>query len=392
MKFFVQDSSSLEHIFAGYEELFDEVSDLDSEIMISRGSAFLWQNLKRLYGNPSSLAVERLVLSLYDCFLEHIQIEKSLVLENFESQALYFPVREQAFKTRELSDPFDVELKSISDLSQSVFQRSKNETRLLQPCRDSLRVFYDRESICRVMSGVHHSLFEAYYIDSISLDKGLAQQVCLQIAEAVKLIESSAPEYAAEISEYVEWYVPLKFDDIDTHHSFTSAQLSGVVFLSLAKNTVRMAEAIVHESGHMLLNMMTDVTPIVLNDDSETYYSPWRQDPRPISGLIHALFVFSRVHLFLSKTNGEKFDSEDIESRKVLILHRLKLGLSQIKQELLTEAGINLVDQISTYVDRKLEDLPVEKRKPSSCIQEHISNWLASNPSLTIVGSGLHGS
>jgi len=44
-------------------------------------------------------------------------------------------------------------------------------------------------------------------------------------------------------------------------------------------------EAIIHESSHNKLNLISHFDKIVLNDYNTEYYSPYRPDPRHIWGI-----------------------------------------------------------------------------------------------------------
>ena len=46
-----------------------------------------------------------------------------------------------------------------------------------------------------------------------------------------------------------------------------------------------------HELHHMKLNLLMDSVPLYRRGSGELFYSPWRDDPRPLSGLIHGLFA-----------------------------------------------------------------------------------------------------
>jgi HEXXH motif-containing protein len=57
----------------------------------------------------------------------------------------------------------------------------------------------------------------------------------------------------------------------------------------------RLAEAILHESMHLQLSMIEREVPLIA-EDLECAYSPWKHEVRPISGLLHGLYVFAVIH------------------------------------------------------------------------------------------------
>jgi HEXXH motif-containing protein len=59
---------------------------------------------------------------------------------------------------------------------------------------------------------------------------------------------------------------------------------------------VRVAEAIVHEAMHLNLTFFESEVALVACDVS--LYSPWKDDPRPASGVLHGLYVFGCLCCF----------------------------------------------------------------------------------------------
>lgn len=86
--------------------------------------------------------------------------------------------------------------------------------------------------------------------------------------------------------------------DHDVSHS--SPQLPFSVFVSIPEPTerdanMRVAESLIHESMHLQLSLLDTVEPLV--GTSGTYgYSPWKQELRPVEGLLHGIYVFAVIH------------------------------------------------------------------------------------------------
>jgi HEXXH motif-containing protein len=57
---------------------------------------------------------------------------------------------------------------------------------------------------------------------------------------------------------------------------------------------LKLAEAIVHEYFHNELFLHQESAELFDTRD-ELYYSPWRDDARPLNGLFHGAFVFTAV-------------------------------------------------------------------------------------------------
>ena len=78
---------------------------------------------------------------------------------------------------------------------------------------------------------------------------------------------------------------------------------------------------IVHEYSHNLLFGIARDEPLVLNDPSETYSSPLRDDARPIDGIYHAAFVSAREALAMRQIAAglEPRDEEDAALRSYVL-------------------------------------------------------------------------
>ena len=58
---------------------------------------------------------------------------------------------------------------------------------------------------------------------------------------------------------------------------------------------LRVAEGVIHEAMHLALTLLEKDRPLVRSPAAEMA-SPWRDEPRPVGGVLHGLFVFSCLH------------------------------------------------------------------------------------------------
>jgi hypothetical protein len=87
-------------------------------------------------------------------------------------------------------------------------------------------------------------------------------------------------------------------DEIDTSYSHPEIPFS--IFISLCRNNsltsnLRVAESILHEAMHLKLTLIEKHVDLINPNSSETFYSPWRYEQRPIRGVLHGLFVFRSI-------------------------------------------------------------------------------------------------
>lgn len=129
----------------------------------------------------------------------------------------------------------------------------------------------------------------------------------------------------------------------DVSHS--DPELPFSIFISLPQpgetdGVPRLAEAILHESMHLQLTMIELQVPLIAHD-LEGAYSPWKREVRPISGLLHGLYVFAVIHQVCERLAGSQDDwiryghrrRAEIEKEVATVPARPR-GLSPIGSEL----------------------------------------------------------
>ena len=94
----------------------------------------------------------------------------------------------------------------------------------------------------------------------------------------------------------------------DVSHS--SPELPFSIFVSVPgpgdKNrTLRLAESILHESMHLQLTLIDRFDPII-SERPSSEYSPWKKEIRPVSGLLHGLYVFAVIFQVLDSIQNSK--------------------------------------------------------------------------------------
>ena len=77
--------------------------------------------------------------------------------------------------------------------------------------------------------------------------------------------------------------------------SSTSRETFGCVALSTPPDASTLAITLTHETQHAKLSALLDIVPLTLPDDGSRHYAPWREDPRPVSGLLQGAYAFLGV-------------------------------------------------------------------------------------------------
>jgi uncharacterized protein len=142
--------------------------------------------------------------------------------------------------------------------------------------------------------------------------------------------------------------------------SFSDDAVPGALYVSIRQgermiSPYDLADSLIHEHRHQKLYLLQSLIPLVIKD-SPLVPSPWRDDLRPPSGLLHAVFVFTPllefwVSIFQDEVSGIGFINKDKARENVRIIKsRLTEAFLTLKNTKLTETGSSLVAQLEKVV------------------------------------------
>lgn len=231
----------------------------------------------------------------------------------------------------------------------------------------------------------HRSLFEDAYIDSIVPNTPRVDVLARLIGKSLEMITAADPGLAARIVSTIRWYVPIFSPGAHTHNSFSVRGLTGVIFLSEAYEDIRLAEALVHEFHHSELYLLQEAEQVYKSDPEARFYSPWRPDPRPFDGLLHALHVFSSCCAFLGRLEGLPQLAgygQSIRRRRVELAQQLRLGLAQVPREILLPLGEDIINAVCADVEKFERALAMASVRLAPPLQQHMRKWREENPEL----------
>ena len=141
------------------------------------------------------------------------------------------------------------------------------------------------------------------------------------------------------------------------HFSGSTSDIWGAMHMSRPASNYVLAESLTHESSHFWLHSLEEIG--ALSDhtwDQEVWVSAWRDDPRPIGGVLHGLHVFSCVASVLTALcikGGSKTPVEETHlDRLAYVIAQVEDGIfecgrcahiSDIGRELVAAAGERLI-------------------------------------------------
>lgn len=160
--------------------------------------------------------------------------------------------------------------------------------------------------------------------------------------------------------------VAFKPRDAGGYGNVTHSDLPGACVVSVLDHPFEMGDALIHEFHHHRL--------FVLEEDGrffdETrqdphgecrYYSPWRTDPRPLHGLLHALYVFLPVRDYWQAVEADQGLEPALRtyarSQWTMLDGQLRATAATLRRHARWSAhGGALMDEL----ERKLGDVPVD--------------------------------
>lgn len=133
-----------------------------------------------------------------------------------------------------------------------------------------------------------------------------------RVAGAVDLIKL-VPTLSKSVFQLVKSVHLIKLDNDAFDVSFSEPRLPFSIFVSVPKNRtkadhLRVAEAIVHEAMHLQLSLKEKLVPLT-KSNRQKFYSPWKDQYRNSTGILHALYVFAVIESFYGHLELKRYHS-----------------------------------------------------------------------------------
>ncbi len=116
---------------------------------------------------------------------------------------------------------------------------------------------------------------------------------CAQLDDAWSILVDWHPGYAGELTEGLLSLVPLTQEGQLVGAS--SAAAFGAIAMCEKPSADDLADALVHELQHSKLNAVFELVCLHEPDEQRHFYAPWRDDPRPLAGVLHGVYAFASV-------------------------------------------------------------------------------------------------
>lgn len=146
------------------------------------------------------------------------------------------------------------------------------------------------------------SFYKEHSLEPLSADELIAAQADEKLRRAWVLLEK-VPTMGACLRALVKTIQVLHSSDPEIDVSYSHPGIPFSVFVSVGEDTsltssLRVAESLLHEAMHLKLTLLEQETEMVQSGSQGLYYSPWRDENRPVRGVLHGMFVFTAVREF----------------------------------------------------------------------------------------------
>jgi len=147
-------------------------------------------------------------------------------------------------------------------------------------------------------SVIPEPFYEAHGLELAAIDKSSCTEIT-KVKNALAVLKQ-IPEAYSFINTIVKSIQILQAEDSKTDISYSHPDIPFSIFFSLCEedsvlSDLRVAESILHEAMHLYLTLIENRMPLIDPNTKEVYFSPWRDEERPIRGVLHGMFVFKAI-------------------------------------------------------------------------------------------------
>lgn len=194
--------------------------------------------------------------------------------------------------------------------------------------------------------------------------------------EAWHVLARNHRPYAQELVSGLRVLVPVEPNNAAVRAS--SPYAFGGIQLSAGDSATEFAEALVHELQHSKLNALMGLVKLTDGDLTRSYLAPWRDDPRPLTGVLHGVYSFTCGVEFWLTESAAAGENDDALFAIAYRRTQIRRALQALADEPhLTNAGRTLVDTVSARL-AACEQAPVEARLSTvaaTMVDDHQALW-----------------
>lgn len=116
-----------------------------------------------------------------------------------------------------------------------------------------------------------------------------------RLEEAWAVLVREQRDRARAVASGLRMLAPIPAMERFRQLSASGAEAFGGVLLSEPDDATQLAATLVHESQHQKLGALLHLLTLCKETPNVRYYAPWRDDPRPVTGLLQGSYAFAGV-------------------------------------------------------------------------------------------------
>ncbi|MGI5207363.1 HEXXH motif domain-containing protein [Spirillospora sp. CA-108201] len=201
---------------------------------------------------------------------------------------------------------------------------------------------------------------------------------------AWRILVEHHPGFAEDVASLVSVLTPL-VAPARGQSSATPRHAFGSIGLSTPPDARFLAVTLAHEVQHTKLTGLLDVVHLTGPDDGTTYYAPWREDPRPVAGLLQGAYAHLGIARFWRDQRLHETGAAALEAESGFARWRTAADLvirTLASSGRLTPEGEVFVGEMGRTVRTWLDEpVPAEAlRRGSEAAGRHLTAWRRRNP------------
>ncbi|MEV8313667.1 HEXXH motif domain-containing protein [Streptomyces sp. NPDC059900] len=202
-----------------------------------------------------------------------------------------------------------------------------------------------------------------------------AERYAALFEEAWRLLAHEDPKTARAAATGLSSVVPRPRAELYRPHSASSGDAFGAVVASEPDDAEQFAATLVHEFQHNKLGAFMHLFTLYRDGGTERFYAPWRDDPRPLGGLLQGVYAFFGVTRFYRRRQTP-LGAFEFALWRAQTLRALR-GIRDAER--LTDLGRELTDALTARLTA-WQDEPVDPRALDAARQaaaDHAASWRA---------------
>ncbi|MFJ3308800.1 HEXXH motif domain-containing protein [Streptomyces sp. NPDC086549] len=214
---------------------------------------------------------------------------------------------------------------------------------------------------------------------------------------ALRLLRLRHTGYATELDTVLRTLVPAPaVTGVATRRSGSSAEMFGGVELSRPATEQDFAESLVHETQHSKLAAVMHLVDLLADPGPAApavHYAPWRDDPRPLLGLLHGTYAFLSVARFWAQEVGSVTGAAQRHEAQVRCARwrdaatETAYVMLAADRELTPAGHVFVAAMAQALADLRAVPLPASAvREARRQAERHLRRWRERNPALATGG------